>query len=491
MNMRSDMLSVEMRRNSAYNSGDGLPYQRKAICSLNEDLRDYVAQHGLTYYIETYGCQMNAHESEKAAGVLDALGFSAAAEKREADLIMFNTCCVREHAEARLSGNVGALKEYKQARHGAVIAVSGCMMQQPGAAARLAARFPFVDIVFGTNQLHHLENMLSEVLLEGRRVIMAEPDETIIEGMPAKRNGVSAYANIIYGCNNFCTYCIVPYVRGRERSRKSADILREIDALCADGVTEITLLGQNVNSYGKDLVDDLSFPELIRAIDRNSGIRRLRFMTSHPKDLTDELIACYGDVKCLCEHIHLPVQSGSTRILEAMNRRYTREHYLELVRKLRERVPDIAITTDFIVGFPGETEEDFEATLSIVQEVHFDAAYTFAYSKRALTKAAAMPRQLKRAEKSELLARLNAIVLQYVKESSARYLDKTVEVLAEGQSRMNDCELSGRTRTAKMVSFPGNADEVGQYLHVCVDKVSAHTLHGLRAENTPDTAILT
>jgi len=445
---------------------------------LNEDLRAHIARNGLTYHIETYGCQMNAHESEKASGVLDALGFSAAGEKREADLILFNTCCVREHAEARLSGNVGALKEYKLAKPGALIAVWGCMMQQPGAAARLAARFPFVDIVFGTNQLHHLENMLYAALIDGKRVLMAEPDETIIEGMPAKRSGASAFVNIIYGCNNYCTYCIVPYVRGRERSRKSSDIIKEIDALCGTGVTEITLLGQNVNSYGKDLEGDMSFPELIRGIDRSTGIKRLRFMTSHPKDLTEELIACYGSVKSLCEHIHLPVQSGSSRILAAMNRRYTRGHYLELVSKLRARVPEIAVTTDFIVGFPGETEADFEETLSLVREVRFDAAYTFAYSKRALTRAASMPEQLSRAEKSERLMRLNALVLDYVKQSSARYLGKTVEVLTEDISRMNSAELSGRTRTVKMVSFPGTAEDIGKYVRVGIDRVSNHTLHG-------------
>ena len=290
----------------------------KGAYRLNEELRSCIAQKGLTYHIETYGCQMNAHESEKAAGLLEALGFSSAPKKSEADLILFNTCCVREHAEARLSGNVGALKEYKQTRPGALIAIWGCMMQQPGAAQKLAARFPFVDIVFGTNQLHHLEEMLTSALLDGKRVVMAEPDETIIEGMPARRSGASAFVNIIYGCNNFCTYCIVPYVRGRERSRRSADIIKEIDALCESGVTEVTLLGQNVNSYGKDLSGDLSFPELIRSIDKNTGVKRLRFMTSHPKDLTDELIECYGSAECLCEHIHLPVQSGSSRILAAM-----------------------------------------------------------------------------------------------------------------------------------------------------------------------------
>lgn len=453
---------------------------RKGVRSLNEDLKSYIARKGLTYYIETYGCQMNAHESEKAEGILDALGFSAAQKKNEADLVFFNTCCVREHAEARLSGNVGALKEYKQVRPDAVIAVWGCMMQQPGAAEKLSARFPFVDIVFGTNQLHHLEEMLSSALLEGKRVIMAEPDEAIIEGMPVKRSGAAAFVNIIYGCNNFCTYCIVPYVRGRERSRSSAEILKEIDALCADGVTEITLLGQNVNSYGKDIEGDLSFPELIRRIDHDTGVKRLRFMTSHPKDLTDELIACYGSAGCLCEHIHLPVQSGSSRILEVMNRRYTREHYLELVDKLRARVPDIAITTDIIVGFPGETEEDFEETLSLVREVRFDAAYTFAYSKRSHTKAASLPGQLSRAEKSERLARLNALVLQCVRENNTRYFGKIVEVLAENQSRMDTGELSGRTRTAKTVSFPGRAEEIGSYLQVRIDRISTHTLHGVR-----------
>ncbi len=449
---------------------------------MTEDLKSVIAKNGLTYHIETYGCQMNAHESEKAAGVLEALGFTAAGNKNDASLILFNTCCVREHAEARLSGNVGALKELKQRKPDTVIGVWGCMMQQPGAAQKLAARFPFVNIVFGSNQLQRLEEMLSGVLLEGRRVIMAEPDETVVEGLPAKRSGVSAFVNIIYGCNNFCTYCIVPYVRGRERSRSWSEILKEIDALCESGVTEVTLLGQNVNSYGKDLSGGIAFPELIRRIDEKTGVRRLRFMTSHPKDLTDELIGCYGSVRCLCEHIHLPVQSGSSRILEAMNRRYTRAHYLELIRKLRARTPEIGITTDFIVGFPGETEADFEETLSLVREARFDAAYTFAYSKRNLTKAAAMPGQLSRAEKAERLSRLNALVLQSVKDSSARYLGKNVEVLAESQSRMGGGELSGRTRTAKMVSFQGTAGEIGSYRQVVIDRVSNHTLHGVRLD---------
>ncbi len=446
---------------------------------MHEELKAYIAQNGLTYYIETYGCQMNAHESEKAAGVLDALGFLAVQQKNEADLILYNTCCVREHAEARLSGNVGALKERKQERPGALIAVWGCMMQQPGAAQKLAARFPFVDIVFGTNQLHHLEDMLASVLLDGKRVTMAEPDDTIVEGMPVKRSGASAFVNIIYGCNNYCTYCIVPYVRGRERSRSSDEILKEITALCRDGVTEVTLLGQNVNSYGKDTDEEIRFPELIRRIDRETGIQRLRFMTSHPKDLTDDLIDCFGSVRCLCEHIHLPVQSGSSRILAAMNRRYTREHYLGLVDKLRARIPEIAITTDFIVGFPGETEQDFSETLSLVQEVRFDAAYTFAYSKRTLTKAASMLEQISRAEKSERLARLNALIQQCVRESSNRYVGKTVEVLAENISRMNADELSGRTRSSKMVSFPGAKDIIGEYLRVSIDRASNHTLHGI------------
>ncbi len=451
-----------------------------------EELKRYISAHQLTYYIETYGCQMNTHESEKIAGVLDCIGYSPAVNKSLADLIIFNTCCVRQHAEARLYGNLGFLKDHKQNVPGALIAVSGCMMQQEGAAKKLMKRFPFVDIAFGTNGIHRLENLLHSALIEGKRAMTVDEDEKIVEDVPVSRGSApGAFVNIIYGCNNFCTYCIVPYVRGRERSRQMGDIIKEINGLCDKGVTEITLLGQNVNSYGNDLLQDASFVELIKRIDSETDIKRLRFMTSHPKDMSDELIDCYGSLKSLCEHVHLPVQSGSSRVLQLMNRRYTREHYLGLISRLKQRVPDIAITTDIIVGFPGETEEDFEQTLSLVREIGYDAAYTFAYSKRSGTKAAEMDGQLDKKLVSERLARLNALVKQSMASKNSMYLGRTVEVLAETPGKRGRDEISGKTRTSKTVSFEGVPDDIGRYIMVKIDKVMAHTLRGVRIEERP------
>ncbi len=450
---------------------------------MNEQLKKQITQNNLTYFIETYGCQMNSHDSEKIAGVLENAGFNLADEKSTANLILFNTCCVREHAEARLYGNIGALKHHKENVNNAIIGVCGCMMQQPGVAKKLLSRFAFVDITFGTNHIHQLEQMLFDVIIDKKRALYAETIESVTEGLPAKRNSsASAFVNIIYGCNNFCTYCIVPFVRGRERSRKSDDIINEIKSLCDTGITEITLLGQNVNSYGKDLKNDISFAELLRLIDANTGIKRLRFMTSHPKDLTDELIDCYGSLDSLCEHIHLPVQSGSDDILKKMNRRYTKEHYLNLVERLRERVPDIAITTDIIVGFPGETESDFSQTLDLVNAVQYDAAYTFAYSSRRLTKAAEMPGHIDKQAKSERLASLNSAVSLYAKRKNEQYLGKTVEVLADSYSKRRQNEISGRTRTFKTVNFIGGESEIGSYINVKIDKVKVHTLGGVREE---------
>jgi len=447
------------------------------------ELKKIIRNEGLTYHIETYGCQMNAHESEKIAGVLETLGYLPSESKDKADFLIYNTCCVREHAEARLSGNIGALKDHKAGKEHGVIAVCGCMMQQDGAAEKLMRRFPFVDMVFGTNSIHKLESLLDSVLLGGQRAVCVDEDISIVEDLPVKREGgPAAFVNIIYGCNNFCTYCIVPFVRGRERSRRADDIIDEIKKLCDEGAKEITLLGQNVNSYGNDLDESVTFPNLLRRIDAETGVSRLRFMTSHPKDLTDELIACYGGLKSLCEHIHLPVQSGSDDVLRRMNRRYTRTHYLELVDKLRARVPDVAITTDIIVGFPGETEKDFEETLSLVSEVQFDAAYTFAYSKRRLTKAADMAGQIDKAVKSERLARLNTLVTESMQRHIGEYMGKTVEVLAENISSRESGIVIGRTRTAKTVHFPGDASDMGRLINVRVDEVLAHTLRGVRTE---------
>jgi len=448
---------------------------------VSEELKQLIESNGLTYHIETFGCQMNVHESEKIAGVLENLGYKPSENKAAADLLLFNTCCVREHAEARLSGHIGALKDHKTGKAYGVLAVCGCMMQQKGAAHKLMRRFPFVDMVFGTNSIHKLESLLEDVLLRGQRAYCVEEVISIVEDIPVRRDGgPCAFVNIIYGCNNFCTYCIVPYVRGRERSRRADDIIDEIKRLCDEGVSEVTLLGQNVNSYGNDLVESISFPRLLRRIDAETNIRRIRFMTSHPKDMSDELIACYGDLPSLCEHIHLPVQSGSDNVLRRMNRRYTRAHYLGLIDKLRARVPDIAITTDIIVGFPGETENDFEDTLSLVSEVQFDAAFTFAYSKRKLTKAADMPDQIDKAVKSERLARLNALVAELQRRSISAYRGRDVEVLTEGISERDANMVVGRTRTAKTVHFPGDASDIGRFINVHIDEVLTHTLRGKR-----------
>lgn len=447
---------------------------------MDNALKKYISENKLNYFIETYGCQMNEHESEKLAGILEDLGYRPEREKTKADLIVFNTCCVREHAEARLYGNVGALKDHKENVPGAVIAVFGCMMQQGKAAEKLQKRFPFIDMVFGTNHMHLFETMLYDALIEKRKVINAEPDETMIEGLPAKRNGAySAYVNIIYGCNNFCSYCIVPYVRGKERSRRPEDILNEIHGLCGAGVSEITLLGQNVNSYGNDLDIGITFPALLELIDKETDIKRIRFMTSHPKDLTDELISCYGRLESLCEHIHLPVQSGSDEILKRMNRHYSTNHYLDLIGKLRRRVPEIAISTDIIVGFPGETERDFYDTIELAEKVRFDAAYTFAFSSRRLTEAASMPDQIQKDEKAGRLFILNALVTEIMKERNNEYLGREVEVLVEAPSRRNNSELRGRTRTAKTVTFSGSADMTGKLITVKIDKIKEHTLHGV------------
>lgn len=448
---------------------------------MSEELKQLIESNGLTYHIETFGCQMNVHESEKIAGVLENLGYKPSENKAAADLLLFNTCCVREHAEARLSGHIGALKDHKEGKAYGVLAVCGCMMQQEGAAHKLMRRFPFVDMVFGTNSIQKLESLLEDVLLCGQRAICVEEDISIVEDIPVRRDGgPCAFVNIIYGCNNFCTYCIVPYVRGRERSRRADDIVDEIKRLCDEGVSEVTLLGQNVNSYGNDLGESISFPRLLRRIDAETKVRRIRFMTSHPKDMSDELIDCYGDLPSLCEHIHLPVQSGSDNVLRLMNRRYTRAHYLGLIDKLRARVPHIAITTDIIVGFPGETEKDFEDTLSLVSEVQFDAAFTFAYSKRKLTKAADMPEQIDKAVKSQRLARLNALVTELQRRSISAYQGRDVEVLTESTSERDPSMVVGRTRTAITVHFPGDASDIGRLINVHIDEVLTHTLRGKR-----------
>lgn len=345
-------------------------------------LQQYAEGKRFKYHIVTYGCQMNVHDSEKLAGMLQEIGYEETQVLEEADIILFNTCCVREHAEQRVYGNVGALRSYKQSNPNLILGVCGCMMQQKETAEDIIKKFPFVDLVFGTHNLHHFPRLLFEAVNSGHTVVeILDEEGNIVEGIPAKRaSNVSAYVTIMYGCNNFCTYCIVPHVRGRERSRLPGDITDEIGELAANGCKEITLLGQNVNSYGKDLGDGYLFPDLLRDVNKIEGIERIRFVTSHPKDLSDDLIDAMAECEKVCEHIHLPLQAGSNVILRKMNRRYTREDYLKLVDKLRARIPGIAVSTDIIVGFPGETEEDFLDTLDMMERVQYDSAFTFIYS---------------------------------------------------------------------------------------------------------------
>lgn len=348
------------------------------------------------YHIVTYGCQMNVHESEKLAGIMCSLGYEETAEEREADAIIFNTCCIRENAEERAYGNIGALKGLKQERKDLIIAVGGCMTQQSGAAEKLKNTFPFVDIVFGTHNLEDFKRLFEKKLGRKKSVVEVEEKEgCIVEGTPKKRTSYpNAWVNIMYGCNNFCTYCIVPYVRGRERSRRADDIVAECTALVKEGYKEITLLGQNVNSYGKDRADGVNFADLLRKIAAIEGKFRLRFMTNHPKDLSEDVAYAIRDNDKICRAVHLPVQSGSNRILKAMNRHYTREEYLGKLAFLKKTVPGCAVTTDVMVGFPSETDEDFTDTYELMKQARFHGAFTFIYSPRAGTKAADMPEQV-------------------------------------------------------------------------------------------------
>ena len=449
--------------------------QRAAMAAV----RRHYAGRAATYAVQTYGCQMNEHDSEQLSGLMEDMGLTPAASFQEADIMLLNTCCVREHAEVKVFGNVGALRRVKAERPDAVLCVCGCMMQQQAAAHKLQRQYPFVDLIFGTHAVRQFPELLARTL-EGRRVLeVQDAPGAVVEGLPTRRKaGCLAFVNIMYGCDNFCSYCIVPYVRGRERSRRPADILQEIEGLVDEGVREVTLLGQNVNSYGRGL--DVDFATLLRQVGEIEGLHRIRFMTSHPKDLSPDLIAAMAETPKVCRHLHLPVQAGSNRILTQMNRRYTREQYLSLVARLRQAVPGIALTTDLIVGFPGETEEDFCDTLSLVEEVGFDSAYTFKYSRRTGTVAADLPGQVPEAEKKQRLARLNALQDGITAAIQAAYEGTCQEVLAEGPSPRRKTQMCGRTSTGKMVNFPGGPELIGQLVDVDITQSKAHTLAGKR-----------
>ena len=431
-------------------------------------------------FVRTYGCQQNVADGEKIKGQLAEMGFSFTQNAEEADFILYNTCAVREHAEDRIWGNVGALKNIKRRWTGVTIAVCGCMMEQEHAAERMKKSFPYVDLIFGTHAIHLLPQMMSDLLLNSRRVILRgneKEDSEILEGLPLVRDGnLKAWLTVMYGCNNFCSYCVVPYVRGRERSRTPEAIEAEFCEILAAGYKDITLLGQNVNSYGKNLPKPVSFAELLRRLDRHEGDFRLRFMTSHPKDASRELIDTIAQSKHICHHIHLPFQSGNDRILKEMNRVYDREKYLSLVAYIKEKIPDISLTSDVIVGFPGETEEEFEDTLSLIREVEFTSLYTFIYSPRVGTKAAKMPDPVTHEEKSERMARLLALQEEIAAKRCGAMIGRRERVLVEEKTPKGS--LSGRTGGNVIVEFMGDETLVGSFCEIEITEAGNYILKG-------------
>jgi tRNA-2-methylthio-N6-dimethylallyladenosine synthase len=431
------------------------------------------------YKILTWGCQMNIHDSEIISGILQKVGYCPADTLKESDVIILNTCCVRENAERKVYGRIAQLKQFKQRNPDLILAVSGCMIQQPHVIEYITQKLPYVDIIFGIKNVHKLPELIENSRQANSPVIEVVANSDIEENLPIKRAEDSkAWVTITYGCNNYCSYCIVPYVRGREKSRNPGDILREVQGLAKEGFKEINLLGQNVNSYGKDLATPVAFHELLRNVNEIDGIKRIRFITSHPKDLSDELILAMKECEKVCEHIHLPVQAGSNRILSKMNRKYTREHYIELIKKLRDAIPNIAITTDIIVGFPGETEEDFLYTLDLVKEAEFDSAFTFMYSKRKGTPAAKMINQIDDDIKKDRLNRLMR-VQDIITGNKNKSLKGTIqEVLVEGVSKGNLNRLSGRSRTNKLVNFDGSETLIGKLVNVKITEPHTWSLLG-------------
>ncbi|MCG0277812.1 MAG: tRNA (N6-isopentenyl adenosine(37)-C2)-methylthiotransferase MiaB [Thermanaeromonas sp.] len=432
------------------------------------------------YWIKVYGCQMNERDGEIIAGLLEDAGYFKAPAMEEADIVILHTCCVREKAENKVYGRLGQLARLKSKKPDLIIAVGGCMTQQPGAAEKMREKAPHVDLIYGTHNLHELPELLKKVEQERRPVaVVWEKEGPVVEGLPLRRtHKAKALVTISYGCNNFCTYCIVPYVRGRERSRRPEDIIKEIKALVADGVLEVMLLGQNVNSYGKDLEDGIDFGWLLERVNAIQGLKRIRYMTSHPRDFTFKLVETISRLDKVCEHVHLPVQAGSNRVLELMNRGYTREHYLELVEVLRRHIPGVSITTDLIVGFPGETEEDFQDTLSLVEQVQFDNAFTFMFSPRKGTVAASLPEQVPLEVKKERLYRLMEVQNRISRAKNEALVGQEMEVLVDGPSETDPKNLSGRTRTNKLVIFPGPEELTGKLVKVKITQAQTFLLKG-------------
>ena len=434
---------------------------------------------GKTFYLKTYGCQMNEHDSENIEALLTRLGFSKVDDYEKADLVLLNTCSIRENAHNKAFGMLGRLKHLKAQKKDLIVGLCGCMAQEASVVEEIINKYKWVNFVFGTHNMYQLPNIIDKAIAENKQQIEVFSKEgDLVEGLPVIRtNNYKAYVNIIYGCNKFCTYCIVPYTRGRERSRAKEDILSEVDELIKDGYKEITLLGQNVNAYGKDLYEDYTLGNLLEDIAKKD-IPRVRFMTSHPWDFTDSMVEVIGKYDNIMPSVHLPVQSGSSKILKLMGRRYTRESYLELFKKIKDTVPGVAISTDIIVGFPGETEDDFLETLSLAEECKYDNAFTFIFSKREGTPACVLKDDVSEEEKEERLQRLNKVVNKYFLENNKKLLERVVPVLVEGNSEKKDMYY-GYTDTNKLINFTAKREvEVGEIVNVKVTQAKTWSLDG-------------
>ncbi len=434
-----------------------------------------IVEMGKKFFIRTFGCQMNKHDSERMAGMLLKEGYTPTKSHQTADVIVFNTCCVRRHAEERFYGNVNALKSLKKERPDVIIAVGGCLSQKYGEG--VLRRAPHVDVVLGTHNLPNLPNLIRLAEKNSSPICEIWPGaQTFPTELPSLREKrFQAWVPITIGCNNFCSYCVVPYVRGREISRPMQDVCQEVRDLAEDGVIEITLLGQNVNSYGRDLYGQSRFAILLRELDKIEGIKRIRFTTSHPKDLSDDIIGAVAECDKVCEHIHLPVQAGSDRVLKAMNRGYAKQQYLEITKKIHEGIPDVSITTDIMVGFPGETEKDFQETLDVIRRVRFDQAFTFIYSPRPGTPAAEIEEQIPEEVKMDRFNRLVSLQNRITLEESLKMMGKSVEVLVDNVSKKDPKMLTGRTRNNKVVHFPGPKKLINQIVQVTIEE--AHPWH--------------
>jgi tRNA-2-methylthio-N6-dimethylallyladenosine synthase len=431
------------------------------------------------FHLVTFGCQMNEHDSEMVAGVLESAGYDKTDNPSEAELFIFNTCAVRESAENRVLGRLGDLKKYKMENKEVIVAVCGCMIQQETAVEQIFKRAPFVDIIFSSHNASQLPALIAQVKAGVSPVQAVSENENIEEGLKVKREGkLKAYVTIMYGCDNFCSYCIVPYVRGREKSREPEAILQEVADLVQEGCKEIMFLGQNVNSYGKTLFANYDFADLLRDAAGIRGVERIRYMTSHPRDISDKIIKVIAEHQNICEHFHLPIQAGSDRILKAMNRGYTQSEYLDLIVRIRAAIPEAAITTDIIVGFPGETEEDFLDTLVVMEKVRFDAAYTFIYSKRSGTVANDMTDHVPLLERKNRLKRLMALQTEIGFEINQKLVDKIFSVLVEGVSKSNSDMLSGKTTSNKSIIFHGTSDLIGEIIPVKIESAQTWTILG-------------